>query len=427
MGLVECIFCKIYHIIEYAVGHLRVYALGDTAGNLLLLIPVDEVRPLLLHNGMLLLAHGPANQIAAPHGVPAQIPHDLHHLLLIDDTPIGGRQNSFQLRAGIGYDVLVAPAFNIFGDGVHGARPVQRNAVDDIFHASGPKLLHEILHAAALQLEDALRLARSDVGKYLLVLIVKMVQINLPSRGFLYELHRILNHRQRAQPQKVHLQKPQLLQRGHGELSGDGPVAPSGQGHELVCSLRADHHPRGMHGGVSRQPFQTLAHIDEMPDLLVLLIHPPQLRVHFQRPIQRNVQLSGHQLRNGIHHGIGQIHDTSHVPNDSLCRQGSEGDDLHHLIGAILLTYIVNDLLPAVVAEIHINIRHGNPLRIQESLKEKVVSDGIDIRNPKAVGHNAACGGSPARPHRNAVASGIVDKVPHDQEIVHISHGPYNR
>ena len=51
----------------------------------------------------------------------------------------------------------------------------------------------------------------------------------------------------------------------------------------------------------------------------------------------------------------------------------------------ILLTDVINDLLPPFIAEINVNIRHGYPLRIEEALKQKVVTNRVNIRDMQAV------------------------------------------
>ena len=146
------------------------------------------------------------------------------------------------------------------------------------------------------------------------------------------------------------------------------------------------------------------------------------LRIPLQRLVDGDIQFPRNHPGNGIHKCIGQIHDTSHIPYHALCRQGTEGHNLHHLVASVFPAHIIDDFLPAVVTEIHIDIRHGHTLRIQETLKKQIVPDRLDIRNLQAVCHDAPCAGASARPYRNPVAPGVIDKIPHNQEVVHISH-----
>ena len=90
MGLVEGIFSKINHLIVDVVCGLLVNPIVHTALNPFRLAAVDKVLALLFHDRRLFLTHGAAHQIAASHGVSGQITHNLHNLLLVHDTSIGG-------------------------------------------------------------------------------------------------------------------------------------------------------------------------------------------------------------------------------------------------------------------------------------------------------------------------------------------------
>ena len=83
---------------------------------------------------------------------------------------------------------------------------------------------------------------------------------------------------------------------------------------------------------------------------------------------------------------------------------------------------IVNDFLPPLVAEIHIEIGHTDALRVQETLKDQIVTDGVDIRNADAVCGNTARAGTTARAYRDALALGVVDVIPDDEVVIGIAH-----
>ena len=81
-------------------------------------------------------------------------------------------------------------------------------------------------------------------------------------------------------------------------------------------------------------------------------------------------------------------------------------------------------MAPAGVAEVHVDIRHGHTLRVQEALKIQAVLHGVDVRDTQAVGHHAAGGGAAARAHRDPRALGIVHEILDDEEIVREAHFP---
>ena len=133
------------------------------------------------------------------------------------------------------------------------------------------------------------------------------------------------------------------------------------------------------------QPLQTLGHIDQIADLLVLIVRLFKVRIHGQGFFQCHTQIIGDHLGDGVAQGIRKAQDPSHVPDHTLGSQGTKGDDLHHLVLAVLAHNIVNDFLASLVTEVNINIRHGYPLRVKETLKQKAVAHGVDVCNAQCI------------------------------------------
>ena len=76
-----------------------------------------------------------------------------------------------------------------------------------------------------------------------------------------------------------------------------------------------------------------------------------------------------HQLCHHVHLGIGHIQSASHVADGAAGGHGAEGDDLGHVVVAVLPAYVVHHLAPACIAEVHIDIRHGDALGVEKTLK----------------------------------------------------------
>ena len=191
MGFVEGILGEIHHIIIDAARNLLTDSLGDAARYSLLRVSVDEVCALLLHDRLLFLTHGTAHEVAPPHGIAAQITHNLHNLLLIDNTAVGGLQNRLELRTGVDDLVMVVFSFYVSRNEIHRARTVQGNTGNDILKALRPQFLHEVLHSGALQLEDSLRLSGSDICQHLWIIVVNVVNVHPLTRRLLDKVHRI--------------------------------------------------------------------------------------------------------------------------------------------------------------------------------------------------------------------------------------------
>ncbi len=89
---------------------------------------------------------------------------------------------------------------------------------------------------------------------------------------------------------------------------------------------------------------------------------------------------AGHLLGHGVHIRIGDVEGPAHVPDGPLGGHGAEGDDLGHVVGPVLALDVLDDLLPAADAEVHVDVGHGDPLRVEESLEVQVILHGVDRR-----------------------------------------------
>ena len=83
---------------------------------------------------------------------------------------------------------------------------------------------------------------------------------------------RVLNDGQIPQSQKVHFQKTQLFNGGHGILGDDGIVI-AGKGYIGADRLRGDHHTGCMGGGVSGHTLQAHGRVDQLANAFVCVVH----------------------------------------------------------------------------------------------------------------------------------------------------------
>ena len=424
MGFVESVLCKIRHVVIDLVGGFLRDPVGDAARDALLLVPVHEVFAFLGHDRRFFLGHGPAHQIAPAQGIARQGTDDLHDLLLVNDTAVGRFQNRFQ-KGGIvpdGVRTVLSP--DILRDEVHGTRPVQRDPGDHILQALGLQLLHEAFHPGAFKLEHPVRTAGTQRIQHLPVIVIDLLHVQPDAGILLHHSDSVLNDRQRPEAQEIHLQKSQLLQGGHGELGRDGTIGGSGKGNVLVHILLADHHAGGVHGGMPGKALQTAAHVDQPGDLRLFLVSFFQLRVHGQGFVDGDVQLLGDHLGDGVHLGVGHVQHPAHIPDHTPGREGTEGDNLHHPVLAVFADHIIDHFLPPFEAEIHVDIRHGHTLGVQEPFEQQIIAQGIQLRDIQRISYQAAGRRAASGAYHNIVIPGIFDKVPHDQEIIHIPHVP---
>ena len=119
-----------------------------------------------------------------------------------------------------------------------------------------------------------------------------------------------------------------------------------------------------MGGRMSRQSLQLSAHVDQLLHRFIAVIQRFQIRIHRKRLVQRHIQLGRDHLGDLVPKAVGKIHHPGHIPNHALSCERSEGDDLHHPILSVLFGHIINHILPSLIFEIHVDIGHGDSLRI---------------------------------------------------------------
>ena len=73
---------------------------------------------------------------------------------------------------------------------------------------------------------------------------------------------------------------------------------------------------------------------------------------------------------------------------------------------------VLYDLFASDITEINVDIRHSNPFRVQEPLKEERVFQRINVGNSQNIGDNAPCCRSPPRSHGNRLLARVIDKIP---------------
>src|SRR6056297_283361 len=97
-----------------------------------------------------------------------------------------------------------------------------------------------------------------------------------------------------------------------------------------------------------------------------------------------------------------------------------------NLIFTIFINYILDHTLPAVIIKINIDIRHRYTFRVQETLKEQVILQWVNIGNTRAIGYHRTCCRTTARTNINTYIPGGGNKVLNDQKISGTTHLPDN-
>ena len=106
---------------------------------------------------------------------------------------------------------------DVIGNQLHRPRAIERVSGDQFLDPLGVHLHQQVLHPAGLELEHALRppLGENLVDQWI---IGQVVQVQLYSVVLFDQLSRVVQHRQRSQPQEVHLQQADFFRRTHRVL-----------------------------------------------------------------------------------------------------------------------------------------------------------------------------------------------------------------
>ena len=99
--------------------------------------------------------------------------------------------------------------------------------------------------------------------------------------------------------------------------------------------------------------------------------------------------VGGNHLGDAIDFGVGNVHGAAGILDRRLGRHGAEGDDLRHLVAAVLLGDVVDDLAAAVHAEVDVDVGQADALGIEEALEQQLVLQRIDVGDAERVGHAA--------------------------------------
>ena len=205
VGFVEGVVGEVVDLVIDRLRHGGGDAVGLAAGYAPLGVAVDEGLPLPLHVLLLLFAHGPAHHVRLPQGVPRQLAEDLNHLLLVDDAAVGVGQDGLQQGVLVGHLGGVLGAGQKPGDGVHGPWAVQGDDGADVLNALGLEAHPHPGHPRRLHLEYAGGLALRQHLVHRHVVVRDVLQLEA-GELFLHHLHRVVQHGEIAQAQKVHLQ-----------------------------------------------------------------------------------------------------------------------------------------------------------------------------------------------------------------------------
>ena len=284
------------------------------------------------------------------------------------------------------YLFRMVTALDVARDGLHRAGPVQRHDCGNVLNRLRAQAGNNIGDARAFQLEHAhgRALAEHFIGRGVAHIHVLDGKIRRVTAN---QLFRVRDNSQVAQAEEVHLEQTQLLDRHHRKLRYH-LVAVARQRNVGVHGVLGDNHARRMRRCVARHALERTRRINKLFNLRLLVVHLFQLRVDGQRLVDRNVQLVRHLLGNRVNIVVRNVERTADIADGTAGSHRAERDNLRHAVLAVLAGNVLDDLRTANIAEVHVDIRHGDTLRIQKSLEVQRVVNRVKVSDSEAVRHD---------------------------------------
>ena len=230
---------------------------------------------------------------------------------------------------------------------------------------------------------------------------------------------------QRGQAEEVEFHQSRLLDVLHRVLR-DQQLRPriAIQRHQLDQRAIADHHAGGVRRGVAIQPLELQGDLQQALNAFVLVAQLGQPRLAVDRLLQRHRRGRdvGDQLGDAVHLAERQAEHAPHVAHHGARLQLAEGDDLRDPVGAVFVTYIVDDRVAALLAEIDVEIRHRHAFRVQEALEQQVEAQRIDVGDGQRPGGDGTGPRAAAGADGDPLAFRPLDEVGDDQKVAGEAH-----
>ena len=254
----------------YILGNAALYRAIDAAA----FIAVDEGDALGVDDLVLFLAHRAADHICLAERKSGKAAKNFNSLLLIDDAAVGDLKYRAQKLVLVAYLLGMRRALDKSRDAVHRAGAVKGYDCGDVFNALGLEAGANAGHAGAFKLENAACMPLREHFENLRIAVGDLFDLEI-RLGAPHHFRRVLEHREVSQTEKVHLEKPQLLERRHLILRDDRLVVFR-QRNVFINGLIGYYNAGCVHARVARHALERFGNVDEPVQHLVALVHVAQ-------------------------------------------------------------------------------------------------------------------------------------------------------
>ena len=364
---------------------------------------------------------------------------DRHDLLLVDDQPVGVAQQLGQRLGELGVQrhhglaAVLAVGVVVVGVGAHGTGPVERADGRDVLEGVGLHRPEQRAHRRAVELEHPERVA---AGEQLVGRLVVELEALEDHRLAAVERDRgqaVVEHGEVAQPEEVHLEQAQGLAGAHVELGDDRAVLLASLDRDDVEQrLGGQDHPGRVHAHLPLQAFEPLGAVDDGLDVGLGLVERAELASLAVAAVgavedagERDVlahHRRRHRLGDPVAEGVRVAQHAGGVLDRGLGLDRAVGDDLGDALLAVLLGGVADHVAAPALVEVHVDVRHGDALGVEEALEQQPVLDRVELGDPEGVGDDRAGRRATAGADADAVLLGVADQVCGHQEVAGEAH-----
>ena len=410
---------------------------GEAVG----LHPVPERDVLLVEDLLLLLAHRAAQQVGGAERVAGELLRDRHDLLLVHDQPVGVAQDLLERLGQLGVDrhdrlaAGLAVGVVVVGVGAHRARPVEREHRRDGLEAVRLHRAEQGPHRAAVELEHPERVAarQQRVGRGVGRHDVELLEHDGLAAVVADVLEAVVEHREVAQPQEVHLQQAERLAGTHVELGDDRAVLLAALDRDDVEQRLAAQDDAGrVDAPLALEALEPERGVDDGLGVGVGVVQRPELARlgvalvgRVEDALERDVL--AHDRRR---HRLGDLvagrervaEHAGGVLDGLLGLDRAVGDDLRDPLLAVLLGGVADHVAAPALVEVEVDVGHRDALGVEEALEQQLVLDRVELGDLERVRDERA-GGRPApRADPDAAVLGVADEVGGDEEVAGEAH-----
>ena len=194
--------------------------------------------------------------------------------------------------------------------------------------------------------------------------------------------------------------------------------------HDLVERLAADDDAGGMGGGVAIEAFHLLGDVEKAGGAFVIGGQFAQAGFAGYGVLEAHGLggVEGDEAGDFVHLAIGHAEHAADIAHGGFGLQLAEGDDLAHPVGAIFAADVIDHLAAAVLAEINVEIGHGDAFGVEEALEEQAPAQRVEIGDGERPGGDGTRTRATAGADGDALSLRPLDEIGDDEEVAGEAH-----